>query len=63
MTVLIEYLLTFYKVLCMRMQSMQPMTVLCLHNRRVVKTQTRTHNNEYGQVPMVTDLHMRPVIC
>ena len=27
-----------------------------------VKTQTRTHNNEYGQVPMVTDLHMRPVI-
>ncbi len=27
-----------------------------------VKTQTRTHNNEYGQVPMVTDLHMWPVI-
>jgi hypothetical protein len=27
-----------------------------------VKTTTHTHNNEYGQAPMVTDLHMRPVI-
>ena len=31
-------------------------------SKPVVKTQTRTHNNEYGQVPMVTDLHMRPVM-
>ncbi len=28
----------------------------------IVKTTTHTHNYEYGQVPMVTDLHMRPVI-
>ncbi len=44
------------------------MKALCfctlIHNYDLVsvKTQTRTHNNEYGQVPMVTDLHMRPVI-
>ncbi len=32
---LIVYLLTFCEVFCMRMQPMQPMTVLCLHNRGV----------------------------
>ena len=25
-------------------------------------SQTHIHNNEYGQAPMVTDLHMRPVM-
>ena len=27
-----------------------------------VKTTTHAHNYEHGQVPMVTDLHMRPVM-
>jgi hypothetical protein len=27
-----------------------------------VKTTAHAHNYEHGQVPMVTDLHMRPVI-
>jgi hypothetical protein len=30
--------------------------------RLPVKTTTHAHNYEHGQVPMVTDLHMRPVI-
>ncbi len=29
---------------------------------RTVKTTTHVHNYEHEQVPMVTDLHMRPVM-
>ncbi len=32
------------------------------NNTQVVKTTTHAHNYEHGQVPMVTDLHMRPVM-